>query len=555
MIDHTPCHTTPQRRPFRSTSIGRALLLIAALVHMVTASWAQAFGDPQVLFVGSGTPIFMDADGDGLPEGFLQRSDSLYHLRNNGNGFDAPTLLTQLGPGTSVRALMDLDGNGELDVVFAHSSTDDQGVAHDSLGVIWLDATPVRTYLDSNGTANKVFIADMNGDLLPDVVYRNWWDQPINIHFSNGDRNFTSRTYPSTAGFGGVVLGFMQPYDWDGDGDTDLMGGIGLNGNLAVSYNIGGELGYPFMEVHAAINAPPQADIVDLNADGIQDYVTANNAYLRSPAGGMDITCCFAQSTGYRQMGNMDCDPAIEVVGSSSSDHGNGTVSDLLTWDWSITGFTTRRNVFDTTFEQFEMHVVDVNNDGLDDIAYRNLSSYDTLFYRINESTEPVVTLDPPSMVLPGDTVITLDWGHPAGGLYNGPGVFDNTLYVPLTNANALEITYSYSDPLTTCVGTASTTLQTAVGLRANTTNDGSTVFPNPANEAINFRSGRSGAVTLRIHDPIGRSALEWTSVHLDPEKIITLPITGLAPGLYYLSVASVSGELQWLPFLHTGAH
>ncbi len=514
---------------------------------------AQIFGDPHVLYVGTGTPIFVDMDTDGLPDGVVPKSDSLFFLHNNGSGFDPPTLLTPLGQGTSVKELVDLDSNGQLDVVFFHTSMDDQGVYHDSLGVIWLDPEPARTHLDSTHSANTLYVADLDGDGTNDLVYRNLFSDPIMVHMNNGDRTFTTRSYPSMAGLGGTVVGFYRPYDWDGDGDVDLMGGIGLNGNLAVSYNIDGELGYPFTEVDASLNLPPQTDVVDLDADGIEDYVAANNAFLRSPAGGIEIKCCFG-SFGQRHLGDLDCDPAIEIISPGSSNHGNGFDADLVIWDLAISGFVQRQVLFDTSFAQFQFDILDVNNDGLDDIAYRVQEGpiFDTLFYRINETVGPVVTIDPPDTMLPGDTVVSLDWGQPEGGLYSGPGVFDNMLYVALTNSNAVEITYLYSDPVTTCVGEASATLQTAVGIRATAAMDGSSVFPNPTTGNINFRAGPGGATFIRIDDAMGRTIQELNVVHMEQGQVLNIPLMGMDTGLYFLNAQSVSGEVQRLPFMRT---
>ncbi|MBL7938229.1 MAG: T9SS type A sorting domain-containing protein [Flavobacteriales bacterium] len=545
-----PARSTVQVRAKRTAALGW-WIVVKGLVLVPLGMNAQTFDDPQVLYVGTGAPLFADMNHDGLPDGFIPKSDSLFLLINNGNGFDAPTLLTPLGPGTSVRLVVDLDSNGQLDVVFSHNSMDDQGVQHDSLGVIWLDLQPNRTYLDTTAGPSKVYTADMDGDSFQDLVYRK--PSGVVVHFNHGDRAFTAQIYPSVAGFGGAVLGFNRPYDWDGDGDIDIMGGIGLNGNLAVSYNIDGELGYPFIEVDASINLPPQTDVLDLDADGIEDYIAANNAFLRSPAGGMEVKCCFGGG-GQRVLGNVDCDPSIEIISPGYSDQGNGLEADLRIWDLAISGFVERRVPFDPSFDQFDMSMIDLNDDGLDDIVYRAFLpfTYDTLFYRINITTEPEVSLEAPSEVLPWDAVIPLTWGQPEGGLYSGPGVFDNTLHVALAHTNPLDITYTYSDPLTTCIGEASATLQTAVGIRSTDPADGYRVFPNPTSGGINFIPGTGGAVSIWIDDVAGRTLLEPYKIHMEKGRILEFPTVGLRDGLYFLNVEGGMGSTR-LPFMLIG--
>jgi hypothetical protein len=85
-----------------------------------------------------------------------------------------------------------------------------------------------------------------------------------------------------------------------------------------------------------------------------------------------------------------------------------------------------------------------------------------------NSATQPIVVNALPVVNLPGfgppydvvcnnEPLFALFGGTPAGGSYSGTGVNNNQFNPSLANVGANIITYTYTDPLTTCSGTATT--------------------------------------------------------------------------------------------------
>ena len=527
----------------------RTVSLILPLL-VAANSDAQNYSDPALFCVGCSMPRFADMDDDGLKDALIMRNDSLLVRHGAGAGFSAPSLLFVQGSNTEVIQVAHLDEDAIPDIILTRAYIDPIGEQRDSLGILWSGSVHTWIESDSAMTAREVYAVDMDSDGDRDLVHRsasgmNRYDV---VHRNLGQRLFGTEFYPAIGLGGGIILASFVPFDWDGDGDNDLMGGTGLNGNISVSYNIGGQLGYPYVEVHGGFNVPPSSDVLDLNADGALDFIAASHAYLRSPAGGIDIRCCFAQTGPGRSFGNVDCDAAIEVLAPAYAEDGVR----LNIWDLSISGFIQRSTLFDVHFPFMDIIVVDMNADGLDDILYKPQSATDSLFFRVNITTEPDVNLDPPTTTLPGDTVIALDWGWPAGGLYGGPGVFDNVLYTALTNDNLVELTYTYRDPLTTCLGEASAFVQSAVGIHGIPASSSGQVYPNPTVGPINFTAPSEGDVQLDVLDAFGRIALDLGPIKASAGEIIARSIQELQPGCYILRVRNAKGIIMFKPVIRS---
>ena len=72
------------------------------------------------------------------------------------------------------------------------------------------------------------------------------------------------------------------------------------------------------------------------------------------------------------------------------------------------------------------------------------------------------------------------------------------------------------------------------------------TVFPNPANEQITFTSSSEAPFMYRVHDVAGRIVRLGRSI----DGVLTLNVTGIEPGKYFLEYIPESGQTQYLPFI-----
>lgn len=72
------------------------------------------------------------------------------------------------------------------------------------------------------------------------------------------------------------------------------------------------------------------------------------------------------------------------------------------------------------------------------------------------------------------------------------------------------------------------------------------TLFPNPANEQITFTSSSEAPFIYRVHDIAGRIVRVGRSI----DGVLTLDVTNIEEGKYYLEYIPESGTAQYLPFI-----
>jgi hypothetical protein len=257
---------------------------------------------------GGVSPLFVavaDVNRDGKPDIVVANwcaggcsnsggTGSVGVLLGKGNGaFQAVVTYGSGGFDALSTAVADLNGDGKLDIVVSNCSSN--GSACSGSGVIGVllgngDGTfQTAVDYDSGGLeAYSVEVADLNGDLKPDLVVANVCPTsgPCNmgdagVLLGNGDGTFqTATAYPA-----GVASQSVAVTDVNGDGKLDIVmsgGDIGCDdgfcdglvivllgngdGTLqgAVSYSSGGD-------------RPASVKVADVNGDGKPDILVAND--------------------------------------------------------------------------------------------------------------------------------------------------------------------------------------------------------------------------------------------------------------------------------------
>lgn len=226
---------------------------------------AQEFGFRETFQAALG-----DLDGDGDLDAVFanpQRNNAAVWLNDGkGNFTDTGQLLTQYGHGA---ALADLDGDGDLDAVI---------VCHQFV-------TPSKIYLnDGNGTmqdsgqdlgdrsisAAEVNLIDLNGDGYIDVhiLYYSQDGLPDKVYLNDGQANFKDS---------GLALeeDTIAWGDLDGDGDVDYFGkrwGIGYTVQLNDGTGLFSE-GWQMADVQSTVGG---VALADFDKDGDLDALVAN---------------------------------------------------------------------------------------------------------------------------------------------------------------------------------------------------------------------------------------------------------------------------------------
>ena len=208
-------------------------------------------------------------------------SSYVYYGSDDGYGPDNREEFTTKGATAS--EIVDLNGDGYLDLVFANSSDGDQ--ADVSSGIYWgsysgFSASDV-SWLETEG-AHHVLADDMNGDGFVDLIFSNYTDGDgtsernydlLSTVYWGADGGFTEDNSArlSTLGASHAAVG-----DFDGDTRTDV---AFAHGYLTTTSNVYLNSADGLTEDNLQALTTDQAKGVvaaDLNEDGFTDLVYAN---------------------------------------------------------------------------------------------------------------------------------------------------------------------------------------------------------------------------------------------------------------------------------------
>ena len=208
-----------------------------------------------------------DVDGDGDLDVVLARINDNRIYQNDGNGVFTDVSAAALPPAyylnTRTVAVGDVDGDGDVDIVFGNVGTGDQLLLNDGTGHFTAGANALPGSTGSNTLV--LFDADGDGDL--DLV-RGVDGSPTQLLLNTGGALAVAATGLPAPTAGTVAL---RAIDFDGDGDQDLLVGKASGGCRLLQNNGVGVFTDASVRLPAGLPAPAQIALGDLEGDGDLD--------------------------------------------------------------------------------------------------------------------------------------------------------------------------------------------------------------------------------------------------------------------------------------------
>ena len=329
-----------------------------------------------------------DVDGDGDMD--IVAGDQFTAKRFYANAGTATNLFP--GPGTDIDAadtditmaivLGDIDLDGDLDVVAGHDNDPNRVYLNNGTATPFSGVTGSDIAAESNATT-ALALGDVDGDGDLDLV--EGIGDALNKLFINNSGTFAAGT---TIGGGGeptgtqtVVLG-----DVDGDGDLDLVVGNFAQRNR-LHLNTGGSFGAG-TDIGTETDSTQSIILADINDDGKLDVVVGNNGINRlylnngtstpfSGVSALNISSDSNNTTGIAAA-DVDLDGKIDVVAGNTSSTvnrqylNNGTSSPFN----GVSGSDVTSDPNSTR----EIAVADLNNDGFNDVLAANFGSRNRIY-------------------------------------------------------------------------------------------------------------------------------------------------------------------------------
>jgi len=324
------------------------------------------------IFASDGRIALGDLDGDGLEEvvSSIRGAPRMLVFRNLGSGaFGQGTILGTAAAGEHEHALVDVDLDGDDDIVFSHRS---------GPGPHWFESdgalgfTPRGALTGGASTrCDDLRVADLDGDGLRDLVLA---AEERHIEWVRGDASipggsgFESGRRRITSGVGD--LGDVVILDVDADGAPDIVAASRIDGiSIAFGDGVGGQRAWTRSTV--VLGGCRSLAVMDVDADGLVDLLFRASdgrlAYALSGPGGPGASTTIdslpaGTTDDLLDLGDADGDGDIDVFVND----GDGV---LLYRNVGPSSFAPRTPISAPTFTPVGVSVGDLNGDALSDLV------------------------------------------------------------------------------------------------------------------------------------------------------------------------------------------
>ncbi|WP_299521693.1 T9SS type A sorting domain-containing protein [Winogradskyella sp.] len=218
----------------------------------------------------------IDNDGDMDVVSASENDDKIawYENMDGAGNFGSQQIISSLANGAVFISTIDLDNDGDIDVLSA-SYNDDKIAWYENIDGLG-DFSEEKIIVSSVDGASSIFVSDIDGDGDADILSASINDDKIAwFENTNGQGNFNvMKTITNNAD--GAVSVFAS--DIDGDGDMDALSGSAEDRKIAWYENIDGQGDFGPQQV-ISINVDRVTSIyaVDIDNDGDMDIVSTSS--------------------------------------------------------------------------------------------------------------------------------------------------------------------------------------------------------------------------------------------------------------------------------------
>ncbi len=294
-----------------------------------------------------------DGEADLLWSLYQQFSNSnsfqFYTVLGNGDGTFQPSVLTTEGTGMGDFRVVDLDLDGNLDVVGRRQFVDDIGWMRgigDGTFEEFVSLSPEDSFIFTRNDRTRAFqVADLDGDGDMDIVQGRRGDQGIQVLTNNGDLTFTETDVIGQFDNGGFVYyQAIQVADFTGDGFVDIFYSTYSSTNYSLirgsadGFEEAGVVASP-IEPHIGTGNTAGTDRpLDIDGDGDLDLVLGQTDAFASRDNGVRVL--LNDGTGF--FSNVAYSPTVDPNGQPNQDNQSNFAytSGVLAGDYNNDGVT-----------------------------------------------------------------------------------------------------------------------------------------------------------------------------------------------------------------------
>ena len=310
-------------------------------------------------------------------DGSLQASFNQALQRTIGTG-DFGTASGSAGPTAIDRQLVDLDVDGDLDIVTVDSGTGHRYFLNDGSGSFASAVT-----IDTIGALN-VAIGDFDGNgSLDTATVRNGTNE-LRVNISNAELNYSLSQVTGLQEGSGGSLKYVFAEDLTGDGFDDLivMHHQGSGANPLEVYHNDGRGNFSYRESIADVTAyQGQVAFGDVDNDGDLDLATRGNILLNGGDGTFSVGQTVLASPGTNgvtgdQLVDFDRDGNLDyLVGRGANASGSDRLNIAFGQGDGTFGAVQTLSVQGTGTRFLDIGVADFNGDGYSDVAAHDVQN------------------------------------------------------------------------------------------------------------------------------------------------------------------------------------